>query len=125
MATAIIGEVVSTKSAKPTKADKKASKKPTKTVEPKADKKASGKPTKTVEPKADKKASEKPTVSVVKWNEKFREGTIGRQTADLIMEGKLSNEEILAEVRATHKKNTTLACVTWYKSKARKEGAID
>lgn len=57
--------------------------------------------------------------------EKFRLGTIGRQTVELIIAGKKSNDEILSEVKKTHKGcTTTSACIAWYKSKARKVGAI-
>ena len=99
MASAVIGKVVSKKS-QPSKADKKAKEKPAKKVEQKEGK-----------PKT--------------WNEGFRAGSIGRLIADLIVEGKLSNEEILAKVKTDKKSETTLACISWYKSKARKAGVIE
>lgn len=102
MATAIIGKVVSKKgSSAPVKA-------------------AKGKPSKA----ADKtKPAEKPAkvAKPTTWPEKFREGTIGRTIAEEIKAGKLTNAEILAKVTSKHKSDTTLACVSWYKSKWNKE----
>jgi hypothetical protein len=82
--------------------------------------------------KASKPKVEKPKAKTVKVNaskakafvEKLRLGTIGRMTAELIVQGKMSNDEILKAVKAKHKGETTSACIAWYRSKARKEGAI-
>ena len=103
MATAIIGKVVSKKSSKPAvkaKAQAKA-KKPAKVEEKN---KVAEKPTKAA----------KPTT----WPEKFKAGTIGRTIAELIMDGTLKNNEILEKVKEKHSEaSTTIACVSWYKSK--------
>jgi len=81
----------------------------------------SAKAAKVVEAKVVKAANAKPK----KFEDKFRVGSIGRQTVELIVAGKLSNDEILKEVKKTHKDSqTTAACIAWYKSKCRKEGAI-
>ena len=59
------------------------------------------------------------------WAGKFRVGTIGRQIADEIVKGKMSNDEILEAVKKAHKSKTTYACVAWYRSHARKDGAVE
>jgi len=85
--------------------------------------------------KAVAKSDEKPTKQVEKkdrvklsakeFADKFRQGTIGRQTVDLIIQGKKTNDEILAEVKKTHKgASTTTACIAWYRSKARAAGVV-
>lgn len=77
-------------------------------------------PTKPVE-----KAKTREKLSPKSFADKFRPGTIGRQTVDLIIQGKKSNDEILAEVKKTHKgAETTTACIAWYRSKARAAGVI-
>ena len=99
MATAIIGKVVSKKGSK--SAVEAKAKKPAKVVEKNK-----------VEEKSTKAA--KPTT----WPEKFKAGTIGRTIAELIMDGSLKNNEILEKVKEKHSEaSTTIACVSWYKSK--------
>ena len=100
MATAIIGKVVSKKGSAPAKA-------------------AKGK-----KPKAAKVESESKQTPVEAWVLKFRPNTIGRQIAELIVKGDMSNEEICKAVKDKHKSDTTIACVSWYKSKARKAGIL-
>lgn len=59
------------------------------------------------------------------WAEKYRVGTIGRDIAEAILGGKLSNEEILADIKKSHKSaKTTYGCIAWYRSAARKAGVI-
>lgn len=59
------------------------------------------------------------------WAEKYRPGTIGRQIAELILKGDLDNDKILSQVKKSHKTaKTTYGCVAWYRSAARKVGAI-
>lgn len=56
---------------------------------------------------------------------KFREGTIGRLTVELIVAGEKTNDEILKAVKGKHKDaSTTSACIAWYRSKARAAGVI-
>ena len=78
------------------------------------------------QPKAAKpKAKAKATKPSKNWAEKYRPGTIGRQIADAIVAGKLGNEQILEVVKKTHKgAKTTMCCVSWYKSAARKAEVI-
>lgn len=59
------------------------------------------------------------------WAEKYRVGTIGRDIAEAILAGKLSNEEILADIKKSHTAaKTTYGCIAWYRSAARKAGVI-
>lgn len=90
-------------------------------------------PAKVVKPKVAKVAKAKVPAKIAKGKvkdskafvEKFRAGTIGRQTVELIVAGKMSNDEILAAIKKLHKDaTTTSACIAWYKSKCRKEGII-
>lgn len=72
-----------------------------------------------------KKSGKKGGTSKAKWVEKFRPNTIGRSIVELIVDGKKSNEEILTEVKKKNKGcETTIACIAWYKTRARKEGII-
>lgn len=68
------------------------------------------------------------------WVEKHREG-VGRVAYELIVAGKLNNAEILEEIQKRFKNakdadgkprkvSTTSACIAWYRSDARKAGAI-
>lgn len=74
-------------------------------------------------PKA-KKAKAANPAKVKAFVEKFRAGTIGRLTVEMIVAGDKSNDEILKAVKSKHKSSTTAACIAWYRSKARKEGII-
>lgn len=57
------------------------------------------------------------------WAEKYREGTIGRQIAELILAGKLDNDGILKAVKTKNKTaKTTYGCVAWYRSAAKSFG---
>jgi hypothetical protein len=78
------------------------------------------------EPKKTKKgAKPKAVAKTSNWAEKFRAGTIGRQIADAIVSSSKTNEEILQEVKKAKKDcKTTYQCVAWYRSGARKAGAI-
>lgn len=80
--------------------------------------KAKNKKAKVAKGKAKPVKKEKP-----KGIAQFREGTIGRQIAELIVAGKQTNDEILESVKKAHKGcSTTSACVAWYRSTLRKRG---
>jgi len=88
--------------------------------------KGKGKPAKGKELQAAKKKPEpKGKGGKVKWNEKYRPGTIGRMIADEIMAGKLDNQAILEKVKKEHKSKTTYACITWYRTHARAAKAVE
>lgn len=56
---------------------------------------------------------------------KVKRITIASQIIEMILEGKLSNEQIKNEVlKANPKAKTTYACIAWYRTKLRKEGKI-
>jgi hypothetical protein len=59
------------------------------------------------------------------WAEKYRPGTIGRQIAEAILAGKLTNDQILEAVKKERKSaKTTYGCIAWYRSAARKAGVV-
>ena len=72
-------------------------------------------------PKVEKtKAKAKQFKASPAWAGKYREGTIDRQIAELIVAGKLSNDEIAKTVKTKHKSETNYRCVAWYRSQAKK-----
>ena len=64
---------------------------------------------------------EQPTVE----QPKVKKITIASQIIEMIMEGKLTNEQIKNKILESNSKaKTTYACVAWYRTKLRKEGKI-
>ena len=56
---------------------------------------------------------------------KVKRITIASQIIEMILEGKLTNEEIKNKILTNNPKaKTTYACVAWYRTKLRKEGKI-
>lgn len=69
--------------------------------------------------------STKPQTSGNEWAEKYRPGTIGRQIAEAILAGKMTNDQILETVKKERKDaKTTYGCIAWYRSAARKAGIL-
>lgn len=82
-------------------------------------------PMKNAKPKKEPKSKKVQDAAPNAWVEKYRPGTIGRQIAEAIAAGSLTNEQILEAVKKERKDaKTTYGCVAWYRSAARKAGVI-
>lgn len=82
-------------------------------------------PMKNAKPKKTPKSKQVKDAAPNAWVEKYRAGTIGRQIAEAIAAGNLTNEQILEAVKKERKDaKTTYGCIAWYRSAARKAGVI-